>query len=133
MKINAMGMTIIEVVVSALVTGFVLVGMLQLYSLGAINSNIARHKLMATNLAQAEIESLIDTSYEGINLVNYPRTQTVKIDTGKTDNTSDDINGTMITNISSVSEGYRVTVTILWNDYYGNMSEILESTITSYI
>ncbi|MCX5693092.1 MAG: type II secretion system protein [Candidatus Omnitrophica bacterium] len=133
MKSYRKGITIIEVVVSMMIAGFVLVGMLQLYSLGAAQSNLARHKVMAVNIAQAEIESLVSATYEGITLSNYPMTKTVKIDTGKTDNASDDINGTMITSISNVSEGYKVTVDISWTDYYGAMSEVLTSTITSYL
>ncbi|MDP2912221.1 MAG: hypothetical protein Q8N76_07825, partial [Candidatus Omnitrophota bacterium] len=119
--------------VSMVIVGFVLVGMLQLYSLGAVQSSIARHKLMAVNLAQAEIESLISASYESINTSNYPVTKTVKIDTGKTASASDDMSGTMITSVASISEGYKITVNISWNDYYGAMSEVVTSTMTSYL
>jgi len=137
MKSYNKGMTIIEVVISIMITGFVLVGMLQLYSLGAIQSNLARHKVMAVNITQAEIEGLINKGYETItqeiNQGIYPKTQDVKIDTGKTGNASDDINGTMITSISNVSEGYKVTANVSWNDYYGAMSEVITSTITSYL
>ena len=126
------GLTIFEVVVSMVIVGFVLVGMIQLYSLGAVQSSITRHKLMAVNLAQAEIESLISASYESINPGNYPVTKTVKIDTGKTTADTDDINGTMVTNIIPISEGYKVRVTVSWNDYYGAMSEVMETIITSY-
>jgi len=131
------GMTIIEVVISIMITGFILVGMLQLYSLGAIQSNLARHKVMAVNITQAEIEGHINKGYETItqeiNQGIYPKTQDVKIDAGKTGNTDDDINGTMITSISNVSEGYKVTANVSWNDYYGAMSEVVTSTITSYL
>lgn len=127
------GLTIFEVVVSMVIVGFVLVGMIRLYSLGAAQSSIIRHKLMAVNLAQAEIESLISASYEGINIGNYPVTKTVKIDTGKTAAASDDISGTMITSVASVSEGYKITVNVSWNDYYGAMSEVVTSTMTSYL
>ena len=127
------GLTIFEVVVSMVIVGFVLVGMIRLYSLGAVQSSITRHKLMAVNLAQAEIESLISASYEGINTGNYPVTKTVKIDTGKTAAASDDISGTMITSVASVSEGYKITVNVSWNDYYGAMSEVVTSTMTSYL
>lgn len=130
---NNKGLTIIEVVISIMITGFVLVGMLKLYSLGAIQSNLARHKVMAVNIAQAEIEGLISATYEGITLSDYPMTKTVKIDTGKTGNTSDDIDGTMITNISNVSEGYKVTIDVSWIDYYGGMNEVVTSIITSYL
>lgn len=133
MKNRPNGLTIFEVVVSMVIVGFVLVGMIQLYSLGAVQSSIARHKLMAVNLAQAEIESLISASYENINTGNYPVTKTVKIDTGKTASASDDINGTMITSVASVSEGYKITVNISWNDYYGMMSEVVTSTMTLYL
>lgn len=133
MKSYSKGLTIFEVMVSMVIAGFIVVGMLQLYSLGAIQSSIVRHKLMATNLTQAEIESLISASYESINMINYPMTKTVKIDTGKTSNTTDDINGTMITSISNVSEGYKIIVTVSWNDYYGAMSEVMASTVTSYL
>jgi hypothetical protein len=88
---------------------------------------------MAVNLAQAEIESLISASYENISTGNYPVTKTVKIDTGKTAAASDDISGTMVTNVASVSEGYKITVNVLWNDYYGAMSEVVTSTMTSYL
>ena len=127
------GLTIFEVVVSMVIVGFVLVGMIRLYSLGAVQSSITRHKFMAVNLAQAEIESLISASYESINTGNYPVTKTVKIDTGKIVAASDDISGTMITSIANISEGYKITVNVSWNDYYGAMSEVVTSTMTSYI
>jgi len=133
MRLSIRAMTIIEVVVSILIVGFVLVGMLRLYTLGAIQSNITRHRLMAANLAQAEIESLRNSSYEGISPGSYPLTQSVKIDTGKTGNSSDDINGTMRTVVSTIPEGYKIIVTVSWNDYYGVVNEVVESTITSYI
>jgi len=133
MKSFSRGITIIEAVVSIMIVGFVLVGMLRLYSLGDVQSVLSRHKIMAMNIAQAEIESLISASYEEINISSYPVTKAVKIDTGKTSNASDDINGTMITDISSISEGYKATATISWNDYYGQMSEVVTSIITSYL
>lgn len=133
MKSFSRGITIIEAVVSIMIVGFVLVGMLRLYSLGDVQSVLSRHKIMAINIAQAELEFLINASYEEININSYPVTKTVKIDTGKTNTTSDDIDGTMITSISSISEGYKVTATISWNDYYGQMSEVVTSTITSYL
>ena len=133
MRINTRGITILEAVISIMITGFVLVGMLKLYSLGAIQSNLARHKVMAVNIAQAEIEGLISATYEGIDLSDYPMTKTVKIDTGKTGGASDDIDGAMITSISNVSEGYKVTIDVSWIDYYGGMSEVVTSTITSYL
>lgn len=133
MKSCNKGMTIIEVVVSIMIVSFVLVGMLRLYSLGAAQSNLARHKIMAVNIAQAEIESLISATYEGINLSNYPMTKAVKIDTGRTGTANDDINGTMVTSISSVNEAYKITAVVSWTDYYGAMSEVVTSTITSYL
>jgi len=133
MKSFSKGITIIEAVVSIMIAGFVLVGMLRLYSLGDVQSILSRHKIMAMNIAQAEIESLISASYEEIDINSYPVTKVVKIDTGRTNNTDDDINGTMITSIANISEGYKVTATISWNDYYGQMSEVVTSTITSYL
>lgn len=133
MKSCNKGMTIIEVVVSMMIAGSVLVGMLRLYSLGAAQSNLARHKIMAVNIAQAEIESLISATYEGINLNNYPMTKAIKIDTGRTGNANDDINGTMVTSIYSVNEAYKITAVVSWADYYGAMSEVVTSTITSYL
>jgi type II secretory pathway pseudopilin PulG len=133
MKGFSRGMTIIEAVVSIMIVGFVLVGMFRLYSLGDAQSVLSRHKIMAMNIAQAEIESLISVSYEGIDSSSYPVTKTVKIDTGKTNATGDDINGTMITSISSIDEGYKATATVSWNDYYGQMNEVVTSIITSYL
>jgi hypothetical protein len=130
MKGYSKGLTIIEAVVSIMIVGFSLVGMLQLYSVGAIQANITRHKVMAVNKAQEEMEFRISLGFDATNPGIY--SDIVKIDTGKTNNTSDDINGTMVTNIVSVSEGYKVTVTVSWNDHYGAMSEIAESMITSY-
>lgn len=133
MKLKSSGVTLIEVIVSIFIVAIMLVGMLRLYSLGNIQSVIARHKMMAVNLAQAEIENLKDVSYEGIILPNYPVTQMVKIDTGRTAGTSDDVNGTMVTDVVPISQGYKVIVNISWNDYYGAITEVLESTIASYL
>ena len=127
------GITLIEVIVSIFIVAFMLVGMMRLYSLGGIQAAISRHKTMAVNLVQAEIENIRETTYENISLSNYPVTQTVKIDRGETAAVVDDIDGTMITQISAISEGYKIIVTGSWNDYHGVLSEVLESTITSYL
>jgi len=127
------GITLIEVIVSIFIVAFMLVGMLRLYSLGNIKTAISRHEVMAVNLAQAEIENIRNTSYENIVLSNYPLTQTVKIDTGENAGVADDINGTMVTQISAITEGYKIIVNVSWNDYHGAVSEVLESTITSYL
>ena len=124
------GITIVEAVVSILIAGFVLVGMLNLYSLGAVQSNIVKHKIGAANFAQLKIEGQIDTKYG--NIIPGTFSEVIQIDTGKTGNTNDDINGTMVTNIIPISEGYKVRVTVSWNDYYGAMSEVMETIITSY-
>ena len=130
MKGCSKGITILETVISIIIVAFVLIGMLQLYSYGAILSSIAKHKASAMNLAQSRIEEEIDKLYSDITAGTT--TRQVKIDTGKTGSTGDDINGTMTTAISSVSEGYKIIVTVTWNDYYGALNEIMESTITSY-
>ncbi len=127
------GITLIEVMVSIFIVAFVLVGMMRLYSLGGIQAAISRHKAMAVNLAQAEIENIRETTYENILLSNYPVTQTVKIDRGETDAAVDDIDGTMVAQISAISEGYKIIVTVSWNDYYGIVTEVLESSIASYL
>ncbi len=127
------GLTLIEIIVSIFIVAFMVVGMLRLYSLGRIQSLISRHKIMAINLAQAEIENLKNTGYEDIILSNYPLTQNVIIDTGETASVADDLNGTMITLVSVVDQGYKAIVTVSWNDYYGVINEILESTIISYL
>ena len=126
------GLTLIEVIVSIFIVAFMLIGMMRLYSMGKIQLEIARHKTMAVNLAQAEMERLRNLTYEGIDLTSYPLTQTVKIDTGETTAATDDLNGTMITTISNIAEGYKIVITIFWTDYYGLIDEVLESTITSY-
>ncbi|MFA4990959.1 MAG: prepilin-type N-terminal cleavage/methylation domain-containing protein [Candidatus Omnitrophota bacterium] len=127
------GVTLVEVMVSIFIVSFLLVGMMRLYSVGAIQSTLAKHRVMAANLAQAEIEGLRNTSYEDMVPADYPLTQTVKIDTGTAAAAADDINGTMVTNIYAVAEGYKIVVNITWNDYYGPITEVLESTITSYL
>lgn len=127
------GFTLIEVCVAVFIASLVLVGIIRLYSIGTIQSSVVRHKLMAVNLAQAEIENLRNMGYEGIELANYPLTQIVKIDVGKDISSADDINGTMITTISNVTEGYKAIVTVSWNDYYGTMNEVMESLIVSYL
>ncbi|MDP8230381.1 MAG: prepilin-type N-terminal cleavage/methylation domain-containing protein [Candidatus Gorgyraea atricola] len=127
------GITLIEVIISIFIVAFMLVGMMRLYSLGGIQSAIARHKVMAMNVAQAEIENLRSASYENILLPNYPLTQTVKIDRGPSAAVADDIDGTMITQILAITEGYKIIITVTWNDYHGAITEVLESTITSYI
>jgi len=92
---------------------------------------------MAVNLAQAEIENLKNMGYETITPLlstvpaTYPLTQIVIIDTGEVAATTDDINGTMVTGITSVSEGYKVIVTVSWTDYHGVITEVLESIIAS--
>jgi len=130
---NKKGLTLIEAIVSIFIVAFMVVGMVRLYSLGAIQSVLAKHKVMAANIAQAEIENLRNNTYEGITLADYPVTQMVKIDLGETTDAADDINGAMVTQVQPVSEGYKLIVTVSWNDYYGVVNEVMESTITSYL
>jgi Tfp pilus assembly protein PilV len=132
MGIKNKGISLIEVMVSVFIAAFIFVAMMRLYSLGSIQTELARHKTMAINLAQAEIENLKNVTYENIDPAVYPLTRIVKIDPGKTSQAADDMDGTMTTAVSSVAEGYKVIVTVAWNDYYGMISEVLESVIASY-
>lgn len=131
------GLTLIEVVVSIFIVAFMLVGMMRLYSLGSIQSEIVRHKMMAINLAQAEIENMREIGFQAIqNAIiagTYPLNQPVTIDPGQTAAVVDDLNGVMRTDVDdNLPEGYRIMVRVTWDDYYGQIEEVLESTVVSY-
>jgi prepilin-type N-terminal cleavage/methylation domain-containing protein len=126
------GFTLIEVFVAVAIASTVLIGITRLYCLGGIQSTVVKHKMMALSLAQAEIENLKNMEYEGIMTSNYPLTQVVKIDTGRNTSTTDDLDGTMVTRIVNGTEGYKAIVTVMWNDYYGTINEVMEVLIVSY-
>lgn len=131
MYLTHKGLTLIEVVVSIFIIAGILIGMIALFSLGSIQSAIARHKISAINIAQAKLEELKEAGYSSIIPGSFPTQESVRIDSGKTDRASDDLNGIMRTEVSTITEGYKIVVTINWTDYYGEMSEVLETTIAS--
>ena len=84
------------------------------------------------NLAQAEIETLLNIKYENINLADYAAPVNVVLDRGLTQATNDDINGVMTRNLTAINEGYKVIVTVVWTDVRGPMTEIVEGIIPNY-
>lgn len=125
------GMTLIEVVVSIFIIASILIGMIALFSLGAIQSTLTRHKISAINIAQARLEELKEAGYKSINPGIFPTQEGVTIDKGRTDSSSDDLNGIMRTGVSTITEGYKIIVTVSWVDYYGQISEVLETVIAN--
>lgn len=136
--LNSKGTTLVEILVSVFLLAMVLLGLIRLYYMSAYQINLARHKTMAVNLAQATLEDLISTGYAGIVTASYPSTSTVTIDPGKTDLTTDDLSGTMTTTLSNlnVNEGYKFIITITWNEKYTgtnrSMTEVVECLVTNH-
>lgn len=102
------GMTILEVLISIVVIGFVLAGILEGVRLA---SNIARHTIYTTgaiNRAQERVEEIKNTLTGSLaNIANYDgQSGPVVIYSGSTNNTNDDINGTR-------------SVDIIWRDATG--------------
>ncbi|VAX37711.1 hypothetical protein MNBD_UNCLBAC01-165 [hydrothermal vent metagenome] len=136
-KLNATGMTLIENLISVFIVSIVFFSLTKMYYLTTAHSNIARHKVMAVNLAQAALENLFDNDYSDIVVTNYspiPLVQGVTIDMGETDESSDDLTGTMTTELVNLNgtEGYKFIVSVTWNDHYGQITETVESLMTDY-
>ncbi len=125
------GITLIEVIVSIFIIGSVLIGMIALFSLGAVQSALSRHRNNAINIAQARMEELKEAGYDSINPGSFPTQEGVIIDNGRTDGSSDDLNGIMRTELSTITEGYKIIVNISWTDYHGQINEVLETVIGS--
>ncbi len=134
MKLNTRGMTLVEALVSTFIIALVFFGLIRLHYFGKYQINISRHKMMAVNLAQAELENLFNTGYGNVITTDYPLTQTVVIDPGLTDSATDDLNGTMTTQLVNlnVNEGYKFIISVVWADYYGQMTEVTETLLTPY-
>ena len=138
MQLNAKGISLVEVMISALLLSMVLISLTKIYYYAQYQINISRHKTMAINLIQANLEGLLSTGYPGITTGSYPLTQTVIIDPGDVDGVSDDLNGSMTTQLVNLNtnKGYKFIVTTTWDEPYGipdrTLTETAELLVTNY-
>lgn len=122
------GLTLVETVVAILIAGIVLVGILEMFLLGASRLKMASNRTSAIALAQGELEYLRSKGYDNIDVASDSGAESVIIDEGKTAAVSDDINGTMTTQISQIGNAKRAIVTVNWTGPgYGDSSEIAET------
>jgi hypothetical protein len=136
--LKAKGISLVEVLISTFLLSLVLISLTKIYYYAEYQINIARHKAMAINLIQANFESLLSTGYPGINAGDYPITTNVTIDPGNLDAASDDLAGTMVTQLVNlnVNQGYKFISTVTWNEAYGGpgrtLTENAELLMTNY-
>ena len=135
---NNRGITLLENLVSVFIISLSLLAIIKVYFFANYQINMSRHRVTAVNLAQATLENIIDAGYDSVIVGNYPISQAVVIDPGKTDAAGDDINGTMQTVLTNFNfdQGYKFTVTMAWNEPIGNdqraLTEAVGTLLTPY-
>ncbi|MCK4326585.1 prepilin-type N-terminal cleavage/methylation domain-containing protein [bacterium] len=135
------GFTLIEVVMSMLILGIALIGILGAFVMGKANIVRARHRLEVACLLQQTMEYLQDVSYGSITNSNYPE-EPVTIDDAGTTTTSDDLIGTRLARpplpVSAIAGAdglYKsVTVKIKWTErsWGGGEQGVSEELITYF-
>lgn len=130
MRIQKQGLTLVELMVAVAILGLLVMGLMQVYPSCVLLTEQSRHRAMAGNLAQAELDRLFSTPYVQIAAGNTNQAVTIDPVTN--------LVGNMNTNIITVvqiagNNDCKVIVTVAWNDHGRPMNEILESIITSYL
>ena len=135
---NEKGISLVEVLVSIFLLALVLTSLTKIYYYANSQINISRHKTMAINLMQANFENLLSLSFLGINTSDYPVISNVTIDPGASAATSDDVTGTMTTQLVNLNtdEGYKFITTTTWDESYGlpgrTLTEVAELLLTDH-
>ena len=138
MQLNAKGISLVEVMISALLLSMVLISLTKIYYYAQSQINISRPKTLAINLIQANLVGMPSTGYPGTTTGSYPLTQTGSIDSGDVVVVSDHLNGSMTTHIVDLNtnKGYKFIVTTTWDEPYGipdrTLTETAELLVTNY-
>ena len=128
------GVTFVEVIVSVLILGVALSGMLGTFVIGRVNIVKARHRLEVAYLLQQTMEYLQDTDYENI----ADSSESVTIDNaGTVDTSSDDLTGVrsiVVSTIAGAGGLYKsVTVKLVWTERsWGGEGGVSEELITYF-
>ncbi len=126
---NEKGVTFIEIMISALILSLSLGGMLTTFVMGRISVAKAKHRIEAFNLIQEKVEEIKDASYGNI-AVGTVTESNIIIDLGSSAS-GDELIGTRVTNVTTVTEGKQITVTITWTERkWGGSNQITESIVT---
>ena len=125
------GLTLVEMVISALILGMTLGAMLGTFIIARIGATKAKHRIEVMNLLRGKIEELKDTDYDDI---VDEGTEPVSIDIGPDGvrDTDDDLVGEQSVSVEDKTGYKEVTVTISWDDlsWGGGSTAVSEELVT---
>ena len=123
------GITFIETLMSVLVMGMVLGGMLGTFIMGRVSLAKAKHRHAACALIQQKLEEFTDTAYDSISDAAETK---VTLDPGSS-SSGDELLCSRTTTVSSLSYGKEVTVTVSWTERsWGGQKSVSESAATIF-
>ena len=134
-KSNKKGFTLVEVLISAVILGIVIISLLNIFVLSKIGSAKAKHRMKAMNLLRAEMEEIKVQDYSVIDgWIVSPRSN--KNDVDNTIGTDELLNDVITTSVVLANNNLEVTVEITWDEKRwlgtGQQSEDLVTLISSW-
>lgn len=109
------GFTLVEVLVSAVILGIVIISLLNIFVLSKIGSAKAKHRMKAMNLLRAEMEEIKVQDYSVIDgWIDNPRSDKNNVD--NTIGTDELLNDVITTSVVLANNNLKVTVEITWDE-----------------
>ena len=134
-KSNKKGFTLVEVLISAVILGIVIISLLNIFVLSKIGSAKAKHRMKAMNLLRAEMEEIKVQDYSVIDgWIDNPRSDKNNVDNPI--GTDELLNDVITTSVVLANNNLKVTVEITWDEKRwlgtGQQSEDLVTLISSW-
>ncbi|MEA3560383.1 MAG: prepilin-type N-terminal cleavage/methylation domain-containing protein [Candidatus Omnitrophota bacterium] len=110
---NEKGISLIEVLVSAVILVIVVVSLLGVFVIGRIGSAKVKHRAKAMNLLRAKMEEIKAQDYSDFSVGT---TDEYDVENTITAGVDELLNDVITTQVASQGSGLKVTVTIAWDE-----------------
>lgn len=135
LKSDKKGFTLVEVIISAVILGIVIISLSNIFVLSKIGSAKAKHRMKAMNLLRAKMEEIKERPYYDIEAL--VGSDEIESDVDNDIGTDELLNDTRTTSVSKdANNNLEVIVTIVWDEKRwlgsGQQSEDLVTLISSW-
>lgn len=135
LKSDKKGFTLVEVIISAVILGIVIISLSNIFVLSKIGSAKAKHRMKAMNLLRAKMEEIKERPYYDIEAL--VGSDEIESDVDNDIGTDELLNDTRTTSVSKdANNNLEVTVTIVWDEKRwlgsGQQSEDLVTLISPF-
>jgi len=135
LKSDKKGFTLVEVIISAVILGIVIISLSNIFVLSKIGSAKAKHRMKAMNLLRAKMEEIKERPYYDIEAL--VGSDEIESDVDNDIGTDELLNDTRTTSVSKdANNNLEVIVTIVWDEKRwlgsGQQSEDLVTLISPF-